>query len=179
MGHSMGGGEVLCYAAQGPAEIRQHIRGYLLESPFVEFDPKSKPSALTVFFARLAEKLFPLWQRYSKLDPKLICRDAAICAQFDTDPLCHDTGTLQALASLIDRTIELSSGKVMIPDDAGHGGVTRIWIAHGDADGICSYAASKKFSERQNIKDKTFKQYPGYFHRSRYSLCFTRCKPDI
>jgi acylglycerol lipase len=28
MGHSMGGGEVLCYAAQGPQEVRKHIRGY-------------------------------------------------------------------------------------------------------------------------------------------------------
>lgn len=172
MGHSMGGGEVLCYAAQGPTEIRQHIRGYLLESPFVDFAPKSKPSAITVFFAKLVEKLFPLRQRYSKLDANLICRDPAICTQFDKDPLCHDTGTLQALAALIDRTIELSDGKVMIPDDAGHGGVTRMWMAHGDADGICSYAASKTFFERQKIRDSTFKTYPGYFHRSKYPSCF-------
>jgi acylglycerol lipase len=32
MGHSMGGGETLCYAAQGPEEVRKHIRGFLLES---------------------------------------------------------------------------------------------------------------------------------------------------
>ncbi|KAF1841317.1 alpha/beta-hydrolase [Cucurbitaria berberidis CBS 394.84] len=165
MGHSMGGGEVLCYAAQGPREIRQHIRGYLLESPFVDFDAKSKPSPFTVFFGRLAGKLLPHRQLLNKLDQNLLSRDPEVCKQFDQDELCHDTGTLEGLSGLLDRTGQLASGKVIIPDDAGEGGVTRIWIAHGDKDGITDYQASKRLSDALQVKDKEFKTYAGYYHR--------------
>lgn len=165
MGHSMGGGEVLCYAAQGPHEVRQHIRGYLLESPFVDFDPKSKPSPVTVFLGRLAGKLLPRRQLTNKLDPALISRDPAVCKSFDEDELCHDTGTLEGLSGLLDRTGQLSSGKIVIRDDAGEGGVTRIWMAHGDSDGITSYQASKRLFDELQVKDKEFKTYAGYYHR--------------
>ncbi|RYN31175.1 hypothetical protein AA0119_g4827 [Alternaria tenuissima] len=165
MGHSMGGGETLCYAAQGPEEVRKHIRGFLLESPFVDFDPKSKPSPVTVFFGRVAGKLMAKRQLTNKLDPKLISRDPAVCKQFDEDELCHDTGTLEGLAGLLDRTNALSSGKVVIPDNAGEGGVTRIWIAHGEQDGITSYPASKRLFSALQVKDKEFKSYAGCYHR--------------
>ncbi|EAT91773.2 hypothetical protein SNOG_00278 [Parastagonospora nodorum SN15] len=165
MGHSMGGGEVLCYAAQGPSEVLQHIRGYLLESPFVDFDPKSKPSFVTVFFGRLAGKLLPHRQLTNKLDPKLISRDPAVCQSFDEDELCHDTGTLEGLAGLLDRTSHLANGKINIPDNAGEGGVTRIWIGHGDADGITAHDASKRLADALQVKDKEFKSYAGYYHR--------------
>jgi len=165
MGHSMGGGETLCYAAQGPEEVRKHIRGYLLESPFVDFDPKSKPSSLTVFFGRVAGKLMAKRQLANKLDPSLISRNAHVCKQFDEDPLCHDTGTLEGLAGLLDRTNALSSGKIVIPDNAGEGGVTRIWIGHGDKDGITSYLASKRLFDALQVKDKEFQTYAGCYHR--------------
>ena len=171
MGHSMGGGEVLCYAAQGPAEIRKHIRGYLLESPFVDFDPKSKPSPFTVFFGRLAGKLLPHRQLTNKLDPQLISRDPDVCKRFNDDALCHDTGTLEGLSGLLDRTGLLSSGKIVIPDDAGEGGVTRMWIAHGDQDGITDYHASKRLFDALQVKDKEFRSYAGYFHRCRLIVC--------
>ncbi|PSN69956.1 alpha/beta-hydrolase [Corynespora cassiicola Philippines] len=165
MGHSMGGGEVLCYAAQGPADVRKHIRGYLLESPFVDFSPESKPSSLTVFFGRLAGKLLPQRQLVNKLDVKLISRDPAVQKQFEEDELCHDTGTLEGLAGMLDRTADLAAGKVRIGDNAGEGGVTRIWIAHGDKDGITNYHASKALADRIEAKDKEFKTYAGWFHR--------------
>lgn len=170
MGHSMGGGETLCYAAQGPEEVRKHIRGYLLESPFVDFDPKSKPSSLTVFFGRIAGKLMAKRQLTNKLDPSLISRSADVCKQFDEDPLCHDTGTLEGLAGLLDRTNALSSGKITIRDNAGEGGVTRIWIGHGDKDGITSYSASKRLFDALQVKDKEFQTYAGYYHRREYTV---------
>ena len=168
MGHSMGGGQTLCYAAHGPAEVRQHIRGYLLESPFVDFDPKSKPSPFTVFFGRLAGKLAKKRQLVNKLDPTLLARDPAVGKRFEDDTLCHNTGTLEGLAGMLDRTNALASGKVVIPDDAGEGGVTRIWIAHGDKDGITSHAASKRLFDALQVKDKEFKSYAGHYHRRRY-----------
>lgn len=168
MGHSMGGGETLCYAANGPDEVRRHIRGFLLESPFVDFDPKSKPSAVTVFLGRLAGKLMGKRQLTNKLDPKLISRDPEVCKRFEEDPLCHDTGTLEGLAGLLDRTNALSSGKIVIPDNVGEGGVTRIWIGHGDKDGITSHDASKRLYDALQVEDKEFKSYAGYYHRCTY-----------
>ncbi|KAF1913505.1 Alpha/Beta hydrolase protein [Ampelomyces quisqualis] len=165
MGHSMGGGEVLCYAATGPGDVRKHIRGYLLESPFVDFNAKSKPSFVTVFLGRLVGKLLPHRQMVNKLDAKLISRDPAVCKSFEEDELCHDTGTLEGLSGLLDRTGKLSSGKIVIPDDAGEGGITRIWIAHGDADGITDFSASKRLADALQVKDKEFKSYAGYYHR--------------
>ena len=159
---------MLCYAAQGPQEVRKHIRGYLLESPFVDFDPKSKPSPLTVFFGRLAGKVLAKHQMVNKLDPKLISRDPEVCRQFEQDALCHDTGTLEGLSGLLDRTGQLSSGKIVIPDTAGEGGVTRIWIAHGDQDGITSYHASKRLFDALQVKDKEFRTYAGCYHRREY-----------
>lgn len=177
MGHSMGGGEVLCYIAQGPADIRKHIRGYLLESPFVDFSPASKPSPITVFFGRLAGKLLPHRQMVNKLDVKLVSRDPAVQKQFDEDELCHDTGTLEGLAGLLDRTGDLASGRIKIGDDAGEGGVTRIWIGHGNKDGITNPLASRALAERIEAKDKEYKSYEGYYHRRESSLRIARCLP--
>lgn len=168
MGHSMGGGEVLLYMASGPADIRQHIRGYLLEAPFVDFSPESKPSGLTVFFGRMAGKILPQHQMVNKLDCKLISRDPVVQQQFLEDELCHDTGTLEGLSGMLDRTGHLSTGKVKIGDNAGEGGVTRVWIAHGDKDGITNYHASKALADRIEAKDKEFKTYEGYYHRRKY-----------
>lgn len=165
MGHSMGGGEVLCYAAQGPRDIRQHIRGYLLESPFVDFDAKSKPSSLTVFFGRLAGKILPHKQLVNKLDVSLLSRDPEACKRLEKDELCHDTGTLEGLAGMLDRTAELAAGKIVVPDGAGEGKATRIWIAHGDEDGITAFAASKRLADALQVKDKEFKAYKGHYHR--------------
>ncbi|KAF2790319.1 alpha/beta-hydrolase [Melanomma pulvis-pyrius CBS 109.77] len=165
MGHSMGGGEVLCYAALGPADIRKHIRGFLLEAPFVDFSPASKPSPIVVFAGRLVGKLLPNVQKVNKLDVKLVSRDAAVQKQMEEDTLCHDTGTLEGLSGLLDRTGDLASGKIQIGDAAGEGGVTRIWIGHGNKDGITNFHAAKKFFDELSAKDKEFKTYEGHFHR--------------
>ncbi|KAH7109060.1 Alpha/Beta hydrolase protein [Dendryphion nanum] len=165
MGHSMGGGEVLYYASQGPADIRKHIRGFLLEAPFVDFHPSSKPTFIKVFVGRLVGKLLPSRQLVNKLDVTSISRNTAVQKQMEDDELCHDTGTLEALAALLDRTSELSNGKVVIGDDAGEGGVTRIWFGHGTEDKITDFAASKRLAERLSIKDKEFKAYEGHYHR--------------
>lgn len=170
MGHSMGGGQTLCYAAHGPDAVRKHIRGYLLESPFVDFDPKSKPSGVTVFLGRLAGKLARKRQLVNKLDPALLSRDPDVGKRFEQDPLCHNTGTLEGLAGMLDRTHALASGKVVIPDSAGEGGVARIWIGHGDKDGITSYAASRRLFDALQVRDKAFKTYAGHYHRCTYSM---------
>ena len=59
MGHSMGGAEVLQWAARGPSDMRSQIRGYLAESPYLALHPSSQPGRFVTTAGKLAAKLFP------------------------------------------------------------------------------------------------------------------------
>lgn len=70
MGHSMGGGETICFAAD-PKYQHQHsyIRGYLLASPWIRLHPSTAPWNITVAAGRIAAKLLPKFQLYVSLRP--------------------------------------------------------------------------------------------------------------
>jgi acylglycerol lipase len=166
MGHSMGGAEVLCYTAEGPLEIRKHIRGYVLDAPFCAFHPSSKPFVLTVAMGRLAGKLLPKKQMVSKLNAELLTRSPEVQKMYEDDPLCHNTGTLEGLAGMLDRATGLESGKIRVPKGAGEGGKTRILLSHGTKDSVCDYHATVKVYERLDKEDdKELKLYEGWFHQ--------------
>lgn len=166
MGHSMGGAEVLTYAAVGPAHVRKHIRGYLAEAPLIALHPSAAPSRLTVIAGRLASMLLPSRQLVSKLDEKVLSRDPEVVRLYVEDELCHDTGTLQGLAGMLDRGAHLVSGRVKLPvDDNGEGGQLRIWVGHGTEDRVTSFEASRKWMEELKVEDKEFKAYEGWYHK--------------
>jgi acylglycerol lipase len=167
MGHSMGGAEVLCYAAQGPKDVREHIRGYLLEAPFIALHPSSRPYAVTVAAGRLLGKLMPKVQMANVIDAKLLSRDEAVQKEFVEDKLCHDTGTLEGLAGMLDRAAALESGKIKVPKDAGEGGKTRIWLSHGTEDKVCEYNATVNMFKGLDsvVEDKELKLYDGWYHK--------------
>ena len=99
----------------------------------------------------------------SKLAPEYQCRDLNVGKSWEADELCHDTGTLEGLAGMLDRGEQLNTGKVTI--DAGEG--VRLWLGHGSGDLITSCEASKKFVDRCQVKDKEFKVFDGYYHCSK------------
>jgi len=171
MGHSMGGAEVLTWINEGAEDLKKQVRGYLLESPFVAFNAKTKPSQLTVIAGRVLGKLLPNHQMLFKLDPTLISRDPETVHQFETDPLCHDTGTLEGLAGNLDRANGLNDGKIPIPSHASEvynndGGRTKIFLSHGTGDGICDYHGTEGVYKRLDaVDDKVLKLYDGWYHR--------------
>ena len=165
MGHSMGGAEVLVYAATGPNEVVSKIRGFLVESPFIALSPDARPWKTTVVLGRLAGKLLPHRQMLQKLDSSKICRDPDVCKQWLDDPLCHDTGTLEGLAGMLDRAAELEDGKVVLKNDRGEGDRTRLWVSHGTADGVCDYNACRKWYEGVKVADKEMQVYEGWYHK--------------
>ena len=59
MGHSMGGAEVLTFAARGPLDVRSRLRGYVAESPYLALHPDSQPSRFTVAAGKLVSKIAP------------------------------------------------------------------------------------------------------------------------
>ncbi len=162
MGHSMGGGETLIYASTGPKEVLSKIRGFLLEAPLIGLGPGAKPSQVIVVLGRLAAKVMPHMPKVQKLDPTSLSRDPAVCKAWDDDPLCHDTGTLEGLSGLLDRTGDLDEGRVVLAEGIGEGGKTRVWIGHGTADGACDYEASRRWFQRIQVEDKEFKTYDGW-----------------
>jgi acylglycerol lipase len=171
IGHSMGGGEVLHYIAKGPSDITSHIRGYLFIAPFIDFSPESKPTKLKVVAGRLAGKLFPHRQLVNAIDINTVSRDPTVRKVLEADELCHDTGTLEGLASMLDRTFELSTCALKVPDHAGEGAQTRIWLAHGTKDALTDFGASKTFFDTCiTCKDREFKAYEGHFHRCKWLL---------
>ncbi|KAL1587433.1 hypothetical protein WHR41_03886 [Cladosporium halotolerans] len=165
MGHSMGGAEVLTYTAQGPADTLRRVRGFLAESPFVALHPKSRPWKSTVLLGRLAGKLLPRFQMVNRLDPLLLSRDAAHADVVRADPLCHDTGTLEGLAGMLDRAAALEVGSVRVPEGVGEGGKTRLWVGHGTADGICDFEATRRMFGFVQAGDRELRVYEGWFHQ--------------
>ncbi|CZR68927.1 probable YJU3 Serine protease, localizes to lipid particles [Phialocephala subalpina] len=162
MGHSMGGGEAIILASDPQyADLTKEIRGWLLEAPFIAFPKGFEPSSVTVFFGRLAGKLLPHMKRYSPLPPENLTRDPEVVQSLKDDKLCHDTGTLEGLSGLLDRTEQLNKGIAKL-----NPGIKSIWLGHGTEDKGTSYEEAKKWLDRQTqVEDKEFKSYEGWYHQ--------------
>ena len=158
----------MVYAAQGPVDVRQQIHGYLAESPFISMHPSTPPYRLTVMMGKLASKVMPNRQLVKKLDPKLLSRDPVVQRQFIDDELCHDTGTLESLAGMLERAAGLEKGAYVIPNSVGSGDAVmkmRLWISHGTHDGVCDFDGTREWFEQVDVEDKTFKIYDGWYHK--------------
>jgi acylglycerol lipase len=160
MGHSMGGQEVLTYAAQGPEHITKQIRGFLAEAPHIRLYAAAEPSWLTVLAGRMVSKWIPGWQIVSRLDPKYMCRDETTRSLWPADDLCHDTGTLEGIVGMLDRAKELQIGQPQIRDRGG----LRIALFHGTADMCCDHKATESYYEGLRVKDKKMFAYKGGYH---------------
>lgn len=164
MGHSMGGGQVATLACD-PAYVDKlvsRVRGWILEAPFIAFAPEEVPSALKVFAGRLAGRFLPHRQMKNELPPHNLCRDPEVVKSLKEDELVHNTGTLEGLASLLDRTAALAEGRAR-PGPA----VKALWLGHGTVDKGTSYEGSKKWFDEctGEVKDKTFRTYEGWYHQ--------------
>lgn len=163
MGHSMGGGEVLAFASTPAYEASTvaHVRGWILEAPFIAFDEREKPSTLKIVAGRLAGRILPRMHLTNTFPPEALTRDTAVQQSLREDDLCHDTGTLEGLAGMLDRTGDLANGKYKLSKE-----VKSLWLGHGDQDHVTSYAESKRWFEKQTgLEDKTFKTYEGWLHQ--------------
>ncbi|OAQ68303.1 alpha/beta hydrolase [Pochonia chlamydosporia 170] len=176
MGHSMGGGEVLTLAGDSQyAELVGRVRGWILECPFVGFPAGEEPSSFKIFAGRLVGRLLPKQQLKHVVPPEYLSRDEAVVQAVRDDPLCHNTGTLEGLASLLDRTTLLSSGRVQL---GSH--VKSVLLTHGTEDRACSYDAALKFIEQQHgVNDKTTKSYNGAYHQLHADHCKDEFTNDI
>jgi acylglycerol lipase len=166
MGHSMGGGQVLTLACHPDYQdtLVRHVRGWLLEAPFIGFSPEEQPNPVKVLAGRLAGKLLPHRQLKHEVLPEHLSRDPAVVRSIREDPLMHNTGTLEGLAGLLDRTAALATGRVRpLPG----GALRSLWIGHGTADKTTWFDATKKYFDEctAEVRDRTFKAYEGWYHQ--------------
>ncbi|KAL9641126.1 MAG: hypothetical protein Q9204_000305 [Flavoplaca sp. TL-2023a] len=161
MGHSMGGAEVLHWAAMAPAEIRAQVTGYLCESPLIAIHEDTQPSQIVVVVGRLAAKIVPKKQLVQKIESTYLSRDKSVCVDFENDELCHDTGTLEGVAGMLQRADDLDSGRLVFDDIES----CKLWVGHGTEDRVTSFKATERFMDRLKIKDKTFRIYDGHYHK--------------
>jgi len=163
LGHSMGGGEALTLMADASYadSVLSQVRGWLLEAPFIGWPAGEEPSAVKILVGRVAARLLPHRPLMHVIPPENLSRDPDVVASLRADALCHNTGTLEGLASLLDRTEALLHGRTTLAPC-----VQSLWLGHGTADLGTSYAASKAWFERQKgLQDATFKTYDGWYHQ--------------
>lgn len=174
MGHSMGGGEVMTLAGDAQhAELVGRVRGWILECPLIGL--AEEPSTFKVLAGRLVGRLLPRQQLKHVVPPEHLSRDPAVVESVRNDPLCHNTGTLEGMASLLDRTAMLSSGRVRLG-----GQVRSLLLAHGTQDQTCSYDAAVRFLERQDgVEDRTCKPYEGAYHQLHADHCKDEFARDL
>ena len=172
MGHSMGGAEALHFMlSTSPRQPFSslplpQIHGLLLESPFVALHPDSQPNSFTVWAGKLAARVAPHRQMLQSLDSSHMSRDPQVRKDWEEDKLCHDTGTLEGLAGMLERAAELTAlgyGKAVqgLKLDPG----CPVWLGHGSEDKVCSFDEAWKLFERLEVKDKTFREYKGAYHK--------------
>jgi acylglycerol lipase len=171
MGHSMGGGQTLNYIFHPDSPYnkdktsRPSFAGVLLYSPLIALDPSTRPSKLLVAAGRIVAKLIPHMQKYTPLEAKLLSRDEAVCREFVADTLCHDTGTFEGLAGMLDRGIWLEG----MFEGAGGWVESELpfWFGHGSGDRITAFPATEVFAEALKGKggDVQFCGYEGAYHK--------------
>jgi acylglycerol lipase len=166
MGHSMGGAQVLTLMADREgryADLLPRIRGWLCEAPFIGLAPAEQPSALKVWGARLLGKVMPHAKMVHEIPPENLTRIPEVARSIKEDPLMHNTGTLEGLAGMLDRTEALGSGKAR----PAEGKVRSLWVGHGTADKGTDYGVTKKWFEEcaTGVEDRMFKSYEGAYHQ--------------
>ncbi|KAG8623016.1 hypothetical protein KVT40_007992 [Elsinoe batatas] len=164
MGHSMGGAEALYYTCADPDGLVSKLRGTVALAPLIALHPRTRPNAATVFMARLAGRFLPARKMVNKLNPDLLSRNPERNKEWVEDELCHDTGTLEGLAGMLDRGAGLESGKVMLGPGRHEGGKSRVLVVHGTGDEINVVEGSRDWVARSTAEDKRFWELEGWFH---------------
>lgn len=151
-GHSMGGNIVSNYILKRETDFK----GAVLSSPWLKLS--FTPSTLTIFFARILQKLYPKFTQESKLDVKGISHDSNVVSDYLKDPLIHGKISARMFLEIYNAGLWAiaNSGKLTLP----------VLIQHGTGDNVTSYKASKEFFENAKKQglDVEYKEWKGLYH---------------
>lgn len=171
----MGGGELITLAADPQyQDTVKKIRGFMLGCPYIGFAPEAEPSWLKVFTGRIASHVMPHMQMKFPIEPEKVTHVESAQKEMRDDPLTHYTGTLEGLASLLDRTFAMASGKVNMTEN-----VKSLWMGAATEDAVVSYPKAMEWFEAQKVQDKTVKSYEGMFHQIFRDTCADEVAEDM
>ncbi|KAI1791119.1 Alpha/Beta hydrolase protein [Ganoderma leucocontextum] len=161
MGHSMGGGLALGFAARAAAPSTQEsislLSGIVATSPLlVQASPAPCPVR---FIARLVGKAFPMLLVPTPVSSDTLTHDKAANEAAEKDPLCSQTVSLVALDSVLG-----GCGQVLLQGYKHWPRNLPLLIVHGTADKVTSDAASQEFFFKVEVQDKEFKPFEDAYH---------------
>lgn len=148
VGHSMGGLIVCNWAT----ERNPDVAGLVISAPALGSD--QAPSALRMTALRILRRVWPTGFAGGGLDTEALSRDPEVVKAYLEDPLIELRMTFGLGAELfgaLERTAP-RGGQVRQP----------MLMLHGDADPLCSPAASAAFA--QAVPDCRYVSYPGLRH---------------
>ena len=150
-GHSMGGGIVLRYlllTSLPPA-------GAIITSPWLSL--VKKPNAFELVLGRMLLSFGLNKNQTAKLDPKSLSRDESVGKNYLEDPQVHNTASIRLYFAMNDNGVYLLDR----PFDFR----TQILLAHGTADTITDFKASKTLAKRHHDQI-TFKEWKDLRHET-------------
>ncbi|KAH7904662.1 alpha beta-hydrolase [Hygrophoropsis aurantiaca] len=170
-GHSMGGGLVLAFATQPASSPHRHIisslAGIISSSPLIV---QAEPfPVLMRWIVRKLATLAPDFTIPLKVESQNLSHNPAANKEFMMDPPIKKIGSLRGLSTMLDGAEQLvEDGYKHWPSDLPvtdvHEPSIKVLLAHGTADKVTSFHATKAFYEKIEAKDKTFSSYDAGFH---------------
>jgi alpha-beta hydrolase superfamily lysophospholipase len=150
LGHSMGGLEV----AQLLALRHPSVAAAVLSGPAIQ--PLASVGPIGLALGGLLSNLLPRLGLSSGIDPKGLCRDAAVVEAYVNDPLIETKITLRLASELFraSRRSRVSAHQVRVP----------VLIVHGEADPLCSVEGSRAFHAGLEPSGCELRTYPGLLH---------------
>ncbi|XP_028410844.1 monoglyceride lipase-like [Dendronephthya gigantea] len=152
-GHSMGGTIAILSACSKP----DYFKAVVLSAPAIIIDPTVRPGAMTVFFGRMMNRLFPRMEIIPPLDPNLISSDPDQVESYRTDPLISHGGMKLRFATVFGDAIDEIKKRIPSID----------WpflVLHGEDDKITYIGGSDLLGKEAKSEDKESKTYKGLRH---------------
>ncbi|KDR75615.1 hypothetical protein GALMADRAFT_248137 [Galerina marginata CBS 339.88] len=161
MGHSMGGGEVLGFATQGPKGAHKStldsLSGVIATSPLIlQTTPASKVarwigSKLSIV---LPSTLIP-----TEVGVDTLSHDPEVNSAYLKDPLVQQSGSLKGISDM------LSKGEILLHTGHAHWPKSLpVLIVHGTDDKITSHKAAQDFHDKLTAEKKKLSLFSGGFH---------------
>ncbi len=162
-GHSMGGNVVINHALRKDSGLT----GVIATSPYLRL--AFTPPAWKLKLAKFMGKIYPKFTLTNELDASKISRIPEEVEKYTSDNLVHSKVGLVFSVGFIETgqwAID-NANKLKIP----------MLIAHGTADGLTSFDASKEFTEKTELAE--LKAYQGGYHELQNDLCRDEFIKDI
>ncbi|UZJ56489.1 hypothetical protein CBS101457_005809 [Exobasidium rhododendri] len=165
MGHSMGGGIAYAFFTRQPGseedppqDVKDMIKGVILSSPWIKLK-KPPPGVLTWALTKVLH-IFPDFPYYAAVSPKEISHDEEVQKWTAADPFFDGHIYLKCIAG------PLFGGAKLIDEDRYKSWPKgkSILCAHGTADPVTSFKASKELLEKTIADDKEHRAFEGLYH---------------